>query len=175
MPTAPRIISPETRNILNAIRRLVQTIRIASRDSEKNVGLSAAQLFVLRKLNEEGDLSLNDLADATLTHQSSVSVVVTKLVERGLIKRTRSNIDGRQLVLNVTVKGQALLRKAPKPAQDGLIVGIEMLDSKSRKDLDRSLARLVDILHLPIDKPAPMLFDGSIGNNKKNKRRVKKE
>ena len=175
MPSAPRSISPETRNILNAIRRLVQTIRVASRDSEKTVGLSAAQLFVLRKLDEEGDLSLYDLADATLTHQSSVSVVVTKLVERGLIKRLRSKNDGRQLVLNVTPKGLALLKKAPKPAQDGLIVGIEALDPKSRKELDRSLAKLVETLHLPTDKPAPMLFDGSNGNSYKKKRKVKKE
>lgn len=174
MPSAPRSISPETRNILNAIRRLVQTIRVASRDSEKTVGLSAAQLFVLRKLDDQGDLSLNDLADATLTHQSSVSVVVTKLVERGLIKRTRSKKDGRQLVLNVTPKGQGLLRKAPKPAQDGLIVGIESLDQKSRKELDRALAKLTNLLHLSADKPAPMLFDGSDKNSIK-KRKVKKE
>jgi DNA-binding MarR family transcriptional regulator len=173
MPTASRAISPETRNILNAIRRLVQTIRVASRDSEKTVGLSAAQLFVLRKLDEEGDLSLNDLADATLTHQSSVSVVVTKLVERGLIKRVRSKHDGRQLVLNVTAKGLALLKKAPKPAQDNLIVGIESLDAKTRKELDGSLAKLTKALHLSPDKPAPMLFEGDGAT--KNKRKVKKE
>jgi len=129
---------------------------------------------VLRKLDEEGDLSLNDLADATLTHQSSVSVVVTKLVERGLIKRLRSKTDGRQLVLNVTPKGQVLLRKAPKPTQDGLIIGIESLDLKTKKELDRALAKLTDSLHLPTDKPAPMLFDGS-EKNATNKRKIKNE
>jgi DNA-binding MarR family transcriptional regulator len=175
MPTTPRTISPETRTILNAIRRLFQTLRIASRDSEKTVGLSAAQLFVLRKLKEKDGQSLNDLADATLTHQSSVSVVVTKLAERGLVKRRRSKEDARQLVLGVTVKGETLLKKAPKPAQDWLIVGIEALDNRSRKELDRALAKLANSLHLPTDKPAPMLIDSSNGNSSKKKRKIKKE
>jgi DNA-binding MarR family transcriptional regulator len=175
MPNSSRPIARETGAVLNSFRRIIQSLRIASRDSEKTVGLSAAQLFVLRKLSEEGSLSLNELAEATLTHQSSVSVVVTKLVERRLIKRLRSKKDGRQLVLSVTTKGQALLKKAPKPRQDWLIVGIEALDTKSRKELDRSLTKLTGTLKLPTDKPAPMLFDGSNGNSTRKKRKIKKE
>ena len=67
-----------TRQVLDAIRRVVRTLREASRHSEKAAGISAAQLFVLQRLAGTGGLSVNELAARTLTHQSSVSVVVSK-------------------------------------------------------------------------------------------------
>src|SRR4051812_46537197 len=84
----------ETRSILNSMRRIVQILRVASRAAEKDVGLSGAQLWVLHKLAEGPVISLNELAERTCTHQSSVSVVVYGLVERGLVARTRSSSDG---------------------------------------------------------------------------------
>src|ERR671938_1731164 len=68
---------------LDAIRRLVRGLRLAARASEREAGLSAAQLFVLQQLAESPAESINELAARTLTHQSSVSVVVRRLVERG--------------------------------------------------------------------------------------------
>ncbi len=64
--------------MLDAIRRIVQALRESSRAAEKRVGLSGAQLFVLQTLGESPGLSLNELAERTRTHQSSVSVVVTQ-------------------------------------------------------------------------------------------------
>src|SRR5437763_1011424 len=64
----------DVRSIMDAIRRIVRVLRVSSRACEKQVGLSGAQLFVLHKLEEAPALSLNQLADRTRTHQSSVSV-----------------------------------------------------------------------------------------------------
>jgi DNA-binding MarR family transcriptional regulator len=71
--------STDTRTILDAIRHIVRALRIASRSAEQSVGLSAAQLFVLQKLAEGDGISLGELARLTLTHQSSVSVIVGTL------------------------------------------------------------------------------------------------
>src|SRR6188508_2107958 len=69
----------ETRAILDAVRRIVRDLHESSRASEKQVGLSGAQLFVLQTLAQSPGASLNDLAARTHTHQSSVSTVVAKL------------------------------------------------------------------------------------------------
>jgi DNA-binding MarR family transcriptional regulator len=158
MAKKTRPISKETRAIINSIRRLVQALRVASRDSEKKVGLSAAQLFVLQKLKDEPDLSLNDLADRTLTHQSSVSVVVQRLVEKRLVKRDRSKEDARQLVLNLTEKGSKLVSHAPHARQDWLIEALEKMSPTARKQLDKNFVELLTLSHLYSEKPAPMLF-----------------
>jgi len=55
------------RRVLDAVRRIVQVLRVSSRAAEKLVGLSAAQLFVLHRLEETQAISLNELAERTLT------------------------------------------------------------------------------------------------------------
>src|SRR3954468_12674201 len=85
----------DVRIVLDGVRRIVQSLRESSRRAEKRVGMSGAQLFVLQKLEEAPAQSLNDLAGRTHTHQSSVSTIVARLVERGLVTRMRSPRDGR--------------------------------------------------------------------------------
>jgi DNA-binding MarR family transcriptional regulator len=128
--------------VLDAIRRIVQALRVASRDADRRFGMSAAQLFVVQRLAESGASSLNDLAARTLTHQSSVSVVVQRLVKAGLVERTPSRRDGRRVVLELTPKGRALGRRLPRAAQDRLIGAIEMLSPGERRALADLLARV---------------------------------
>ena len=105
----------DVRSVLDSIRRIVQALRVFDRSAEKQVGLSGAQLFVLGRLAAEPRLSLNELAERTHTHQSSVSVVVQRLVDRKLVKRTHDEADGRRLELSLTAAGAALSRRAPPP------------------------------------------------------------
>src|SRR3954468_11045805 len=119
--------SDSARRVLDSIRRIAQSIRLASRAAERVSGLSGAQLFVLQKLADGEAASLNDLAARTLTHQSSVSVVVQRLVDRKLVTRAASRDDARRVVLSLTPAGRALVRKSPQAAQERLIEAIESL------------------------------------------------
>src|SRR5262245_7661013 len=104
-----------SRAVLDAIRRIVQVLRVSSRAAEREVGLSAAQLFVLDRLAGANQaLSVNELAERTLTHQSSVSVVVQKLEKHGLIGRGRAANDARRMELSLTPAARKLLSKAPR-------------------------------------------------------------
>lgn len=67
--------------------------------------LSLAQLFVLQELDKREAQSLNELAERTATHQSSVSVVVRRLVERGLVTWVADTEDRRRVQLAVTPAG----------------------------------------------------------------------
>src|SRR5690348_9213882 len=98
---------------MNAVRSIVRALRINTRAIELKMGISLAQLFVLQQLAERPAHSLNELADRTATHQSSVSVVVRRLVERGYVNRTASSEDKRRIEIEVTPQGRALLAGAP--------------------------------------------------------------
>src|SRR5438034_4949060 len=99
--------SDSTAIVLDCVRRIVQTLRVSGRAAEQRVGLTGAQLFVLRQLAAaEGPLSVNELAERTFTHQSSVSVVVHKLETRGLVRRLRSPDDARRMQLSPTPAGK---------------------------------------------------------------------
>jgi DNA-binding MarR family transcriptional regulator len=160
--TAPRkttvLHDPATRAVLDSIRRIVRALRESSRMTERSVGLGAAQLFVLQRLAGAAPLSLNELADRTLTHQSSVSVVVSRLVGGGLVARRRAADDGRRVEITLTPAGREVLSRAPAAAQDRLIGALGLLGDAARKDLARHLGRLVEAMALPLHHP-PMFFE----------------
>jgi DNA-binding MarR family transcriptional regulator len=117
---------------LNAIRRIVRALRLASTASERTIGVSGAQLFVLQQLAggapDKVGLSIAELAARTATDPSSVSVVVSRLVERRLVARRVSKVDARRAEVVITAAGLRLLKKAPaEPIQARLIEGLAAL------------------------------------------------
>jgi DNA-binding MarR family transcriptional regulator len=158
------------RRVMNAVRRIVQALRIASRATENRFGVSAAQLFVLQKLAEGGSASVNDLAARTLTHQSSVSVVVQRLEDRGLVERATSPADARRMVLSLTGAGRSLVRKSPQAAQERLIDAIKRLPSSDRRTLATLLDRVArEALGEAAPGAPPLFFEDS---HKKRRRRA---
>jgi DNA-binding MarR family transcriptional regulator len=148
----------DSQRILDSIRRLVRMLRVSDRQAQAELGVSGAQLFVLTELAKTPSLSLNDLASRTLTDQSSVSVVVTRLVDAGLITRDRDARDARRLVLNLTRSGRALLEHAPPVAQERLLAVFDRLSDDERKRFADTFEEIVDDIGGD-DGPAPMLFE----------------
>lgn len=148
----------DSQRILDSIRRLVRLLRVSDRQAQAELGISGAQLFVLRELGKTPALSLNDLASRTLTDQSSVSVVVTRLVEAGLVTRDRDERDARRLVLHLTKAGRTLLRKAPAAAQERLLNVFDRLPDDERKRFADKFEEIIDSLGAD-EGPAPMIFE----------------
>lgn len=148
----------DSQRILDSIRRLVRMLRVSDRQAQAELGVSGAQLFVLTELAKTPALSLNDLASRTLTDQSSVSVVVTRLVEAGLVTRDRDTRDGRRLVLNLTRAGRGLLQHAPAVAQQRLLAVFDRLSNDERKKFADTFEEIVENVGGD-DGPAPMLFE----------------
>ena len=121
--------------ILDHFRRIVQALRESSRASEAKLGVSGAQLFVLRTLEKHEPLSQSALAELTHTHQSTVSVVVKRLVEQQLLQSLPAASDRRRLELSLSTRGRALLRRAPAALQDRLVAGVHALSPAQRKSL----------------------------------------
>src|SRR3954470_14397264 len=115
------------KRVLDDIRRIVQSLRESARAVESDHGVSGAQLFVLQKLEEGGPATVGELAERTLTHQSSVSVVVARLEKSGLVKPRPFEAGPRAVVGSLTPKGKALATRAPDPAQMRLLEAINSL------------------------------------------------
>ena len=157
----------DAQSILDDFRIIVKSLREASKDSEKKVGISTAQLFVLQKISESpSPLSINDLATRTLTHQSSVSVVVKKLLKARLVERGVSKNDARITEVHLSAKGQTLLKKSPPLIQQRLIDGIEKLPATNRKNLKDGLKMLIEKAGLQENEPS--LFFEESRSRKKN-------
>jgi DNA-binding MarR family transcriptional regulator len=143
--------------VLDAIRRIVRVLRESSRTAEDALGLSGAQLFVLHRLGDR-PLSMTELAARTLTHQSSVSAVVSRLVARGLVQRRTARGDARRVELMLTDKGRLLRERAPAAAQDRVIAGIDGLPARVQAQLADALEALVAQMGLE-ERAAEMFFE----------------
>ncbi|WP_437590619.1 MarR family winged helix-turn-helix transcriptional regulator [Sorangium sp. So ce1000] len=150
---------PDAQRVMDAIRAIVQRLRVSSRACERQLGLSSAQLFVLQQLDQAAASSIAELAQRTLTHQSSVSVVVTRLAERGLVARRASPEDARRTEISLTPAGRALLRRAPRTAQAELVAAVDRLPADERRALAQSLTTLARALGAGDEAP-PLFFEG---------------
>ena len=137
-----------------AIRSIIQTVRNSGREIEQKLGISSAQLYVLTELRDRPALSINELADRTYTHQSSVSMIVARLVEKRLVTRTASSRDGRRLAITLTPAGRVLLRKSPDPVQTRLVAALRTMSRSELKNLASGLAVLTETLDEQETRPA---------------------
>ena len=154
--TRPATESGATGRSMNAVRSIVRALRINTRAIELKMGISLAQLFVLQQLAEKPADSLNELADRTATHQSSVSVVVRRLVERGYVTRTASPADKRRIEIAVTQSGRDLLAGAPMTIQTQLVNALRDMPGHDQSTLADLLERWLIAAKIDFASP-PML------------------
>jgi DNA-binding MarR family transcriptional regulator len=157
-PKPKRNSQSDVSRALNALRRMVRGLRSAAEAIERELRISAAQLFVLSELAQVPDQSVKDLAAVTMTTHSTVSQVVSQLLAKGLITRTADASDGRRAVLRVTRQGATLLRKSPRAIQEDLIDGFGALRPSEQRGLADGLEKWLDTSGLSGVRSA-MLFD----------------
>jgi MarR family transcriptional regulator, lower aerobic nicotinate degradation pathway regulator len=146
---------------MNAVRGIVRALRINTRAIELKMGISLAQLFVLQQLAERPADSLNELAERTATHQSSVSVVVRRLVDRGYVTRTTSPTDKRRIEIDVTPTGRSLLDDAPTTIQTQLVTSLRSMSRDDQTTLADLLERWVRDAKIDLATP-PMLGEEDV-------------
>jgi DNA-binding MarR family transcriptional regulator len=164
----------EVSRALNALRRMVRGLRSAAEAVERDLRISAAQLFVLSELAQVPDQSVKDLAAVTMTTHSTVSQVVGQLISKGLVARTADALDGRRSVLRVTRQGSMLLKKSPRAIQEDLIDGFATLRPSERRGLANGLEKWLAASGLG-GVPSEMLFVKPILTKSRSRARTTKK
>ncbi len=165
---SPSATPTDVRQALDAFRHIVQALRAARADTGRPA-LGSAQLFALQRIAEHPGSSVNDVAALTFTHQSSVSVVIQRLVEQGYVARVASDTDRRRQQLAVTAKGRRLLARAPSAAQGDLIAAIASLPDRERRAFAASLTAVARMVtpSRPGQHP-PMFFEERPRNTRRS-------
>ena len=153
------------KSVVNSLRRTVRAFRAAAQAAEDELGVSGAQHFVLQKLADAPALSLNDLASRTMTHKSSVSVVVSRLVARGLVRRRRSSADGRSIVLTLTPAGRRALERAPDSAQNRMLKALRRFPASQLISFASLFERFTEELGVASLEPLMLFEDERVRRN----------
>jgi DNA-binding MarR family transcriptional regulator len=155
----------EVARAINALRRMVRGLRAAAESVERDLNISAAQLFVMSELAQLPAQSVKDLAQVTMTTHSTVSEVVGQLIAKGLVTRSVDPQDARRSVLRLTRHGGSLLRRSPRAIQQDLIEGFGRLRQAERRSLAKGLEKWLEASGLG-SVPSSMLFEQKLLDRK---------
>lgn len=111
------------------------------------LGITYPQYLVLMVLWEEDAVNLSLLSDKLKLQSNTLTPLLKRMEEMGLIDRVRSQKDERSIVISLTEKGKGLKLEAPK-VQNQLInqLGITIEESQQLKYLLDKLIQNIGVL-----------------------------
>jgi len=126
------------------IRRLHQIHTGIFAEETRDFNITPVQYSLLSALGDHGEMDHNSLALEIGLERTSVSEVLPRLENRGLISRTQSETDRRVRLIRLTRQGKELLRKMAAPAQRAHDRTIATLDEEERNLFMLGMIRLVE-------------------------------
>jgi DNA-binding MarR family transcriptional regulator len=118
----------------DAITRLNRRVR-----QTRPVGdLTVTQLSALTSLELAGALTPRELADVERVQPPTMTKIVAKLEERGLVQRTPHPTDGRQVILSSTGVGREILGQYERVRDEWLAARLAELSPDERDVLTRA-------------------------------------
>ena len=122
------------RTLREAIQRLNRRVR-----QTRAVGdLTSSQLSALTSLQLAGALTPRELADVERVQPPTMTRIVGKLEERGLVARTPHPTDGRQVILSATEQGRAMYAQFERVRNEWLAEQLAALSDEDREVLVRA-------------------------------------
>jgi len=104
--------------------------------------LSIAPWRVLAALSNNGPLRQIDIAEITSMDVSTMSRLVTRLVQMGLVSRTRSSTSNREVVVELTPKAAILVARLIPIAEDLQETATRGLSKQDLAVVKRALRRM---------------------------------
>jgi DNA-binding MarR family transcriptional regulator len=123
------------------LARLTQLLR-----GHAHAGRSVGSLLTLRRLDEEGPLRITDLAAAELVAQPTMTGIVRRLEQDGLVRRTADPADARAVRVALTDAGRDELAAVRSARAAVLQHRLDRLDDDARAALAAALDPLDDLL-----------------------------
>ena len=113
-------------------------------DLEQQTGLALADYDALAQLAiGDGELRMTELANRALISRSGVTRRVDRLIDKGLVRRSEADGDGRAVVVALTAAGLARLAEiAPAHARGIAEYFVSRLDDQELADLESALDKV---------------------------------
>ncbi len=127
----PAQLAPQLRDAITRLNRRVRQARPVG-------DLTVTQVSALTSLNLAGALTPRELADVERVQPPTMTKIVAKLEERGLVQRTPHPTDGRQVILAATEGGRAVLEQFERARNEWLANRLAALTEEERDTLQRA-------------------------------------
>ncbi len=143
------------KEIVWLIRRLMQGSYLYNKELSKKYQVSAPQLSSLLALYENGPLPPSQIAKYIMVNSSTVTGIIDRLEQKGLVERSRISLDRRVITVTLTERGQELAKNAPPPIQEKIVDGLQKLPPNEIEQIVQALTKLtymLDVQDLEVDQ-----------------------
>jgi DNA-binding MarR family transcriptional regulator len=132
--------------VLRALRQIIQSVDLHSRHLLREHGITGPQLVILQEVAGFGPMTVSQLARATSLSQGTVTNILMRLEKGGLVTRTRSQKDKRQVYIDITQNCMDLLASAPSPLDKTFVERFSQLQEWEQEMILSALKRLAVIM-----------------------------
>ncbi|MEN9206186.1 MAG: MarR family transcriptional regulator [Thermostichales cyanobacterium BF4_bins_65] len=142
-------------SFLPLLRQLVRTYQMFEQRSHAHIrqlGLTAAQFDVIATLGNTQGMTMNVLAEKTLVTKGTLTGIVDRLEQKGLVQREVPPEDRRCFTIRLTPTGEALFHRTFPQHIAYLKQFFQQLSPDEQRQIQNSLAKLETVLaQLPTD------------------------
>jgi DNA-binding MarR family transcriptional regulator len=107
-------------------------------------GLTITQLRSLFLIADKGRTNFRKLAEALGVTPSNVTGIVDRLEEQGLVRRTQNPEDRREMTLQATDKGEALISSLKEAGMKEMTRILSLLSVEELSSLTRGLSAFIE-------------------------------
>ena len=154
--------------VLAAIRRIVHAVDSHSKELGRALGITLPQLVVLRAIRTLGEVTTGRLSEAASLSPATVTTILDKLEDGGLVVRYRSAEDRRVVHSRLTARGAQTLDDAPPFLHERFVSRFAKLDAARQAVLIGALEDVADLMGAPAPRgaellPVPLPLEAEIG------------
>jgi len=148
--------------IVAAIRRLVRAVDIHSRWLVDEYGLTGPQLATLKAAERLGCASPSVLAKAAHISKPTMTGILDRLEQNGLVTRSRDPEDRRSITVALTEKGTALVAAVPSLLHDRFRQELNKLEEWEQTSMLSALQRIAAMMDAEAIDASPLLVSGPV-------------
>lgn len=134
------------RRIAFALRQISRSIELHSRDLLQRFGLTGPQLATLLEIERLQPISVGTLALQVHLGSATVTGILDRLMERGLVCRTPHSSDRRSILISLTDKGSRLFASAPPQLCDAFRKQLHELPEWEQTNILSTLQRVASMM-----------------------------
>ena len=133
---------PTYMRLLRELVQAYQAFEAYTMPHIKSWGLTPAQFDVIATLGNTEGMTFRELGERTLIYKTTLTSVVDRLQERGLVERRPSTTDRRSTLAVLTAQGDALFQEAFQDHTEHLRRRLERLSEDEMEEAITQLRRV---------------------------------
>jgi len=147
--------------VISALRRVIRAVDLHSRTLLESHGLTGPQAMLLKTLQRRA-ITVGELAARVSLSQGTVTDILNRLEQRGLVQRVRDEADRCRVRVRATPAGLVSLTSSPPLLQERFAQRFAQLDEWEQTMLLTSLQRIAAMMDAEGIDASPVLSIGSL-------------